>query len=140
MIRKIQFLLPKNGRESLELVSKKGFNHSTRITAWNIPSGKTGLLSQMAVVPVKIFHCNSKRRVALTFQPDFLVNNLNFLVLPILSLPGRVKIISRPVRPNDLTERLQGHRDESTCRKSLRKSLILVNPASREASKFRQQH
>ena len=26
MVRKIQFLLPKNGRESLELVSKMGFN------------------------------------------------------------------------------------------------------------------
>ena len=44
------------------------------------------------------------------------------------------------MRPNDVTARLQGHRDESTCRKSLRKSLILVNPASREASKSRQQH
>ena len=116
-------------------VSKNG----TQITAWNIPSGKTGLLSQMAVVPV-IFPLQLKKACCAYFPTGFLVNNLNFLVLPILSLPGRVKIISRPVRPNDLTARLQGHRDESTCRKSLRKSLILVNPASREASKSRQQH
>ena len=61
--------------------------NGTRITAWNIPSGKTGLLSQMAVVPVN-FPLQLKRRVALTFQPDFLVNNLNFFgfVDPILTL------------------------------------------------------
>ena len=140
MVRKIQFLLPKNGRESLELVLKMGFNewYSNYCLEYSIRKNRTTFTDGRC--SRKFSAVSQKGVLRLLSNRTFLVNNLNFLVLSILSLPGRVKVISRPVRPNDLTARLQGHRDESTCRKSLRKSLILVNPASREASKSRQQH
>ena len=70
-IRTNKFHLLENDREGLKLVSKMAWKNGTRISAWNIPSGKTELPFQMFRGSWKFSAGTTKKSCSIYFQTGF---------------------------------------------------------------------